>query len=124
MASQLWGLVDDPRGEPIGALRVRLGAEVRREERSTRFKAADLDETLALLSGLEEALVGTVIDQHWMFPMERLDEIRRRPPRLDLRPSRPAGDIVHAVGEGLWLTIALGNFLKEARGHGHEVISG
>jgi hypothetical protein len=124
VASQLWGLLDDPRQKATKALGERLDVAAQREERPIRFKAADLDEAIGLLSGLEDALVGKVIDQDWTFAIDRLEEIRRRAPSLDLSPSRPDGDIIHAVGEGLWLTIALSNFLKQARANGSEVMSG
>lgn len=123
VASQLWGLVDDPRREAIGALRRRLDTAARLEERPIRLKAADLDETIALLTGLPEALIGKVIERDWTFPLDRIEEIRRRAPRLDLRPSRPDGDIVHAIAEGISLVISFANFLKRARAHGHEVES-
>lgn len=123
VASELWGLIDDPRKEAIEALQRRLDRAATVEDRPIRFKAADLEEAIRLLSGIPDDLVGKVIDKKWFIPLERIDEIRRRAPSLDLRPARPDAELVQAVAEGIVRAMSVRNVLTRVHRAGHEIIA-
>ena len=87
-------------------------------ERERRWMTApEIEKLLGLLEGLEDALVGEVIDERWMVLPEQLPKLRYRTQSLNLDENR--GDrALHAVGEGLYGVMWLQKILQEARDRG------
>jgi hypothetical protein len=74
----------------------------------------DIDELLALLDGLEDKLVGPVVDKNWLVRPEQLPELRKRTTTLELEESR--GDTaIHGVSEGMARIAALRFILQKAK---------
>lgn len=121
LARQLWSLVDEERAHELGRLMARLGG---RDVDEVRLGPDDLDEALRLLGGLDDALVGPVIDSSHLLPGTGLDNLARRAPGLDLRPERPPGDRRHAVAEALVKVDLVRRFLQRARESNHDVVGG
>lgn len=113
VAPELWGLAgDDERAAAIKAL---LGRVYERDD--VVMVTAEIEALLGLLQGLQEALVGTVVDERWMVRPEQLPALRVRTKTLDLDESR--GELaVHAVGEALYGVLWLQKILGEARDKG------
>lgn len=122
VAVELWRLIGPARAAALEALLTRLSRG--NTDRGLFLGAAELDEILVLLDGLDTALIGPVVDAHWRVPAERIDELRRAAPHLDLRPDRPLVDAIHAVGEGMANVGSVRGFLAEARARGCWVVAG
>jgi hypothetical protein len=71
-AMELWGLAGDP--ERIKQIDAVLDRAYQRPEHI--LQAADIDELIALLEGLEDRLVGTVVDEHRKIRRDQLPELR------------------------------------------------
>lgn len=79
--------------------------------------ADEIKELLRLLDGIEDALVGRVVDEQWMVQPEQLLDLRSRTKTLDLDERR--GHLaLHAVGEGMGNICSLRAILREARDRG------
>lgn len=77
------------------------------------LEASDLDELIGLLEGLEQGLVGSIVDADWNVRPDQLDSLRLRTSTLDL-----GGEPVKAragVGEGMGRVGSLRNVLARAR---------
>jgi hypothetical protein len=119
LAQQLWSLVDERRARDLDKLMARLGG---RDVVEVRFTRADLDEAVQLMTGLEAALVGTIVDERQFLPAEGLDDLARRAPGLDLRADRPLGDRRQAVAEALTKVDVVRNFLDRTRSRDRDVV--
>ena len=54
-----------------------------------RFCADDLHELVGLLTGVDDAIIAAgIVDQHWRVPAERLEELAKRVPAMDLTTER------------------------------------
>ena len=83
-------------------------------ERQRRWMtASEIEELLQLLEGVEDALVGTVVDEHWMLRPEQVPELRKRTKYLHLDENR--GDLaVSGVAAGISDVYSLRAILREA----------
>jgi hypothetical protein len=109
-AMELWDLAGDPgRGKQIEEV---LNRAWGRPE--PILNAADIDELIALLDGLEDRLVGTVVDEHRKIRRDQLPELRRRTTMFDLDEN--AGYVVeNALLEGMGRAEAVRENLQHAR---------
>jgi hypothetical protein len=118
-AMELWGLAGDP--ERIKQIDAVLDRAYQRPEHI--LQAADIDELIALLEGLEDRLVGTVVDEHRKIRRDQLPELRRRTTMFDLDEN--AGYIVeNALLEGMGRAEAVRDNLRHAREAGLEILLG
>jgi len=81
-----------------------------------RFEAQDLRELVRLLSGVEDAIIaaGFVEPKNWRVPAERLDELARRVPAMDLKTERPLVNKTSALAEVISNAISVRKFLESA----------
>jgi hypothetical protein len=116
VARELWSLAeDDARAGAIAAV-VNRGYE--RDNRT--LTAADVDELLALLDGLEGALARTITDENLNLRDEHLARVRQRAQLIDVDEGR--GSLAsHAVLEGISRVSALRHILRTARERGLDV---
>ena len=113
VAPELWYLAGhEDRAEAIRSLVFRA------YERQQRWlTASEIEELLRLLEGVEDALVGSVVDERWRIPPEQLPELRVRTEYLDLNESR--GELaVSGVAEGISHVCSLRTILREALARG------
>ncbi|MCG8416530.1 MAG: hypothetical protein MJE77_01145 [Proteobacteria bacterium] len=113
VAPELWRLAgQDQRAADIKAI-IRCVYE-----RDRCWMTSDeIERLLQLLDGLEEALVGTVVDEHWMLRPEQLPKLRARTKHLDLDDKR--GELaLDAVAEGISDVRSLRAILRDARDRG------
>jgi hypothetical protein len=116
-AMELWELAGEPgRSHQIEAV---LNRTWQRPEPILR--AADLDELIALLDGLEDRLIGTVVDAERKIRRDQLPELRRRTTMFDLDEN--AGYLVeNALLEGMGRAEAVRDNLRHAREAGLEIL--
>lgn len=116
-------LVDGSRADKIEAIIRR--ASVAAGDGELRFYQADLDELVRLLAGIEDAIVEAgIVGNHWRVPLERLDELAKRVPAMDLTTERPLECKANALGEVMMNAIFLRNFLSDAAKAGNVVVFG
>jgi hypothetical protein len=83
----LWRLVEEHRANEIEATKER--ASLAAGDSEIRFYAADLQELVRLLSGVDDAVIAAgIVDSHWRVPPELLEELARRLPAMDLVTER------------------------------------
>ena len=122
-AITLWRLVDSGRADEIEAIKDR--ALLAATDQELRLYAPDLHELVHLLTGVEEAIIRTgIVDQHWRVPAERLEELARRVPAMDLTTERPLHSKTSALGEVMMNAVFLRNFLADALNAGCVVVLG
>ena len=116
VAKELWSLA----GEDAPAKAIDAVVDHAYERAPHVLVAAEIDELLGLLSGIDDVLRRTVVDNDLKIRPERMPEIRRRARLIDAGEER--GDLASgAVWEGLTRVWALRNILKEARDRGLDV---
>jgi len=122
-AITLWRLVDSSRADAIEAIKDRaLRAAMDKE---LRLYSPDLHELVRLLAGIENAIIEAgIVDQHWRVPAERLEELAKRVPAMDLTTQRSLDSKTHALGEVMMNAIFLRNFLSDAVNAGCVVVLG
>ncbi|MCG8423131.1 MAG: hypothetical protein MJE77_34950 [Proteobacteria bacterium] len=113
VAPELWRLAGDhERAATIEAL---IDQVYKRERRW--MTASEIEELLQMLNGIEDALVGTVVDEHWMLRPEQVPELRARTNFLHLEESR--GELaVSGVASGISDVYSLCAILRKARDRG------
>ena len=79
--------------------------------------ASEIEELLQLLDGVEDALVGTVVDEHWMLRPEQLPDLRKRTKYLALDEARDERAL-HGVALGISDIRSLRTILRNARDRG------
>jgi hypothetical protein len=122
-AITLWHLVDSPRAGEIEAIKDRASLAASGSE--IRFDAADVRELVRLLAGIEKALIAAgIVDQHWRVPPDRLEELAKRVPAMDLATDRPPHAKTSALGEVMINAVSLRNFLSDAEKAGCVVVFG
>ena len=122
-AITLWRLVDSTRADAIEAIKDRalLGAR----DKELRLYPPDLQELVRLLSGIENAIIEAgIVNEHWRVPAERLEELAKRVPAMDLMTDRPIHAKTNALGEIMVNAISLRNFLSDAVNAGCVVVLG
>jgi hypothetical protein len=116
-AMELWDLAGDPgRGKQIEEV---LNRAWRRSE--PLLNAADIDELIALLDGLEDRLIGTVVDTHRKIRRDQLPELRRRTTMFDL-DEIPGYVVENALREGMGRVADVRENLQHAREAGLEIL--
>ena len=122
-AITLWRLVDNARADAIEAITDR--ASLAAGDGEIRFDASDLHELVRLLTGVEDAIVSAgIVDRHWRVLPDRLEELARRVPAMDLTTERPLHTKTNALGEVMSNAIFLRNFLSNAVNAGCIVVLG
>ena len=122
-AITLWRLVDSARADAVEAIKDR--ATEAAGDGEIRFYPEDVRELVRLLTGLETAIIAAgVVDQHWRVPPERLEELARRVPAMDLQTERRLEDKTSALGEVMINAVFLRNFLSDAEKAGCVVVYG
>jgi hypothetical protein len=116
-ARQLWSLVDPARAEAVHAVQAKA------RENAMRLRGDDIAALLAAVAGIEDALVGRIVDEDWRVAADRVAEIAARAPALDRAPSRSLEDRRHAVGEAMQRVNVLELFLTDARERGNDVVA-
>jgi hypothetical protein len=119
VAMELWGLAGD--AERVKQIDAVLDRAYERPEHI--LNAADIDELLALLDGLEGRLVGTIVDQQHKTRADQLHELRRRTTMFDL-DERPGFDVENSIGEGIGRAQSARENLQHARELGLEILLG
>jgi hypothetical protein len=122
-AITLWRLVDKDRADQIEAIKDRAALAAPDEE--SRFYARDLHELVRLLTGIEDAIIAAgIVDRHWRVPPDRLEELVKQVPAMDLTTERSLDDKTHALGEVMINAVFLRNFLSDAVNAGYVVVLG
>jgi len=68
-----------------------------------------------LLSGVEQAIVAAgIVDRHWRVPPDRLEELAKQVPAMDLKTERPLHSKTSALAEIMSNAIFLRSFLSDA----------
>lgn len=121
-AISLWRLVDNDRADRIKAIKDRAALSAPEE---SRFYAEDLRELVNLLSGVEDAIVAAgIVDRHWRVPADRLGELARQVPAMDLKTERSLAAKTSALGEVMINAGSVRNFLSDAVNAGCVVVLG
>jgi hypothetical protein len=112
-AITLWRLVDSNRADAIEAIKDRALLDA--TDKELRLYPQDLHELVRLLAGIEDAIVEAgIVDRHWRVPAERLEELAKRVPAMNLTTERSLDSKTHALGEVMVNAISLRNFLSDA----------
>jgi hypothetical protein len=121
-AITLWRLVDKERADQVKAIKNRAARSAPEE---SRFYTEDLCELVRLLTGLEETIVTAgVVDGHWRVPADRLEELAKQVPAMDLVTERSLKSKTNALGEVMSNAISIRNFLSDAVNAGCVVVLG
>jgi hypothetical protein len=122
-AVSLWRLVDNAHADEMEAIIDRASRAAGDGE--LRFYRQDLEDLVRLLMGIENAIIDArIVDQHWRVPAERLEELAKRVPAMDLTTERPLRSKTNALGEEMMNAIFLRNFLSDAVNAGSIVALG
>lgn len=121
-AISLWRLVDNDRANRIKAIKDRAALSAPEE---SRFYTEDLRELVHLLTGVEEAIVAAgIVDGHWRVPADRLEELARQVPAMDLKTERSLAAKTSALGEVMINAGSVRIFLSDAVNAGCVVVLG
>ena len=121
-AITLWRLVDNDRADRIKAIKDRAALSAPEE---SRFYTEDLHGLVRLLAGVDDAIAAAgIVDNHWRVPADRLEELARRVPAMDLKTERSLDDKTHALGEVMINAVSIRNFLSDAVNAGCVVVLG
>ena len=121
-AVTLWRLVDEGRADQIKAIKDRAARSAPNE---SRFYTEDLRELVRLLAGVEDAIIDAgIADTHWRVSPDRLEELAKRVPAMDLKTERPLQCKTSALGEVMSNAVFLRNFLDNAVTEGCVVVLG
>jgi hypothetical protein len=116
----LWRLVDPARADAIAAIKDRASDA---SDEYTRFTGDDLAALVRLIDGVDDAIVSAgIVDRDWRVPPERLEDLARQVPSMDLTTKRSLESKTHALGEVMINAVSLRNFLSEALGAGCVVV--
>jgi len=112
-AITLWRLVDTARADQIEAIKDR--ASLAAGDGQIRFHTADLHDLVRLMSGVEDAILAAgIVDSHWRVPNDRLEELAKRVPAMDLKTERSLQSKASALGEVMINAGSIRNFLSAA----------
>ncbi|HEX3475275.1 MAG TPA: hypothetical protein VHT91_09655 [Kofleriaceae bacterium] len=118
----LWRLVDKDRADQIKAIKDRAARSAPEE---SRFYTEDLRALVRLLTGVEDAIIAAgIVDGHWRVPANRLEELARQVPAMDLTTERSLKSKTNALGEVMSNAISIRNFLSSAVNAGCVVVLG
>jgi len=120
-AVTLWRLVDNARADQIEAIKDRVVRAAGDNE--VRIETEDLCELVRLLSGIEDAVVASgVVDSDWLVPPDRLEELAKLVPAMDLTTERSLQSKTSALAEVMVNAISIRNFLEDAANAGCVVV--
>jgi hypothetical protein len=119
-AIALWRLVDPARSDAIAAIKERASDAT---DDYTRFSGDDLAALVQLIDSVDDAIVDAgIVDREWRVPSERLEELARKIPGMDLTTERSLESKTHALGEVMINAVSLRNFLSDALRAGCVVV--
>jgi ATP phosphoribosyltransferase len=122
-AITVWRLVDNARADQIEVIKSRASEAAGDGE--IRFYAEDLHELVRLLEGVDEAIIAAgIVDCHWRVPADRLGELAKRVPAMDLKTERSLASKTSALGEVMINAVSIRNFLSDAVNAGCIVVLG
>ena len=122
-AVTLWRLLNDTRADEIEAIMDR--ASLAAGDGEIRFYTPELHELVRLLTGVEDAIIAArIVDTHWRVSPDRLEELSKRVPAMDLKTERPLHSKTSALGEVMSNAIFLRNFLQNSLNAGCVVVFG
>lgn len=117
----LWRLVNTVHADQLESLKDRLVSSA--GDGAVRIENEDLRELVRLLSGVEEAIVAAgIVDSHWRVSPERLGELVKHVPDMDLKTERSLEDKTHALGEVMINAFSIRNFFDNAVNAGCIVV--
>ena len=120
-AVMLWRLVDNSRAGKIDAIIER--ATHAAGDGELRFYRPDLEELVQLLTGVDDAIVAAgIVGQHWRVPADRLEDLAKQVPAMDLTTERSLDDKTHALAEIMINAVSIRNFLSNALDAGCVVV--
>ncbi len=116
VVKELWSIAgDDARASAIDAI-----VDHAYERDLPILLAAEVDELLTLIDGLEDALTRTVVDEDLYIRPEQMAYVRQHARLIDVGEER--GPLTkYGVMEGLSRVRAIRNILREARSRGLDV---
>lgn len=119
----LWGLVDTQRAEQLR--RVADRAEQAANGGELRFYEPDLRELVALLAGIEDAIVAAgIVDHEWRVAADQLEQLARKVPSMDLSTERSIQAKTSALGEIMINAGSLRLFIQRALDEGNVIALG
>jgi ATP phosphoribosyltransferase len=119
----VWRLVDKERADKIEAIKDRVSLAAGDDE--IRFYAEDLQNLVDLLTGVDDAVIAAgIVDRHWRVPAERLEELAKQVPAMDLATERSLKSKTSALGEVMINAVSIRNFLSNAVDAGCVVVLG
>lgn len=122
-AVTLWRLLDDARADEIEAITDR--ASLAAGDGEIRFYTPELHELARLLAGVEDAIIAAgIADTHWRVSPDRLEDLSKRVPAMDLKTERPLHSKTNALAEVMINAVFLRNFLQNAINAGCVVVFG
>jgi ATP phosphoribosyltransferase len=122
-AITLWRLVDANRAAAIEVTLDRVAKDAGDGELC--IEARDLNELVRLLTGVEDAIVAAgIIDSEWRVPVERLQDVAKRVPAMDLATERTLHNKTNALAEVIMNAISIKHFLSNAIKAGCVVVVG
>jgi hypothetical protein len=122
-AVTLWRLVDKSRASGIEA--IIDCATLAAGDGERRFYRPELDELVRLLTGIEDAIVDAgIVGEHWRVSAERLEELAKKVPAMDLTTQRSLDDKTHALAEVMINAVSIRIFLSNALDAGCIVVLG
>lgn len=122
-AVTLWRLVDSSWADEIEAIIDR--ASLAAGDGELRFYQRDLHELVHLLTGIDDAIVDAgIVGEHWRVPAERLEDLAKKVPAMDLTTERSLEDKTHALAEVMINAVSIRNFLLNALEAGCVVVLG
>lgn len=122
-AITVWRLVDKERADEIEAIKDR--ASLAAGDGEIRLYADDLHKLVRLLTGVDDAVIAAeVVDRHWRVPPDRLEELAKQVPAMDLTTERSLKSKTSALGEVMINAVSIRNFLSNAVDAGCVVVHG
>jgi hypothetical protein len=122
-AITVWRLVDAKRADEIEALKDR--ASLAAGDGEIRLYAEDLRELVGLLTGVDDAIIAAgIVDRQWRVPPDRLEELAKQVPAMDLTTERSLKSKSSALGEVMINAVSIRNFLSNALDAGCIVVLG
>jgi hypothetical protein len=122
-AVTLWRLLGHAHADEIEAILHQ--ASIAAGDGELCFHAPELHELVRLLTGIEDAIIAAgIVDQPWRVPSDRLEELAKLVPAMDLKTERSLKSKTNALGEVMSNAISIRNFLSNAVKAGCAVVLG
>jgi hypothetical protein len=111
VATELWTLL----GETTRVEEIRALMDKAYGRKPPMLMEEDIETLLQLIEGLEQRLIGTVVDKHWNVRTDQLPELRLRTTMLPLEEGPGRSIPESGVATGMSRVWALRGILQEAR---------